>query len=443
MPELWTEKHAPKNWAEFIGNPNVVARIRQWAEAWQQGKKQKPILLYGPVGNGKTTLALLCARMMGWQVFEMNASDFRTRDIIERLAGAASQGASFSGSLRLILLDEVDGLQAQDRGGAEAIAKILRETRNPVILTANDIYANRKLVSIRAHCELLEMKRVHVVQIAKLLQRICIAENVPFEKEAIALLAKRASGDVRAAILDLQTLATRGKITVKAVDELSYREREENIFMIVATIMRAKSFAQVRSARARADVDNELLNAWISENIPRQFDASDTASAFNYISKADVFEGRIMKRQYYGLRRYSYDLATACAVLSRRKEYAGWVKYQFPRIIKELSASMQQRAIRQSICKKIGKLINESARSVSQYELPLVKLLFSDEKAAAALTAVFDFDEKEIAFLLGREKSEKEIDKIKALAEDMRRQYISTRMAEIKKARSKRAQSEL
>lgn len=440
MPELWTEKHAPKHWREFVGNPEVVVRVKAWAEAWQKGKKQKPLLLYGPAGNGKTTLALLCAREMNWQVFEMNASDFRTKDIIERLAGAASQGASFSGTKRLILLDEVDGLQAQDRGGAQAIAKILRETNNPVILTANDVYADKKLAVIRPYCELLQMKRVNALSIAKRLREICEKENVSFEKGALELLAKRSEGDVRAAILDLQTLAAKGKITVSDVESLSYREREQNIFMIVAQIMRAKSFAQVRLARARAEVDDELLLAWIEENIPLQYDPEDVSRAFDYISRGDMYEGRITKRQYFGLRRYSYDLMTACAVLSRSKEYKGWVKYQFPTILKRLHASMQARAIRQSICKKIGKRINESARSVAAYELPLIQTLFSDKGKAIAFTALFDFDENEIAFLLGK-PSDKQVSEIKEEAEKLKKELLALKMEAAKEKVAKEAKT--
>ena len=427
MPELWTEKYMPKHWSEFVGNPEAVVRVKAWADAWQRGNKQKPLLLYGPAGNGKTTLALLCAREMNWQVFEMNASDFRTKDIIERLAGAASQGASFSGTRRLILLDEVDGLQAQDRGGASAIAKILKETSNPVILTANDVYADKKLAVIRPYCELLQLKRVNVLSIAKRLREICEKEGISFEKEALVLLAKRSEGDVRAAILDLQTLATKGKITVQDVETLGYREREQNIFTIVAKIMRAKNFAQVRLARARADVDDELLLAWIEENIPLQFDAQDTAKAFDYISKGDMYEGRIMKRQYFGLRRYSYDLMTACAVLSRSKEYHRFVRYQFPTILKTLHASMQARSVRKSICSKIGKRINESARSVAAYELPLVQMLFSDKNKAIALTALFDFDENEVAFLLGK-ASDKKVQEIKEQAEHLKHALIAAKM---------------
>lgn len=435
MPELWTEKYMPKHWSEFVGNPEVLVRVKSWADAWQQGKKQKPLLLYGPAGNGKTTLALLCAREMNWQVFEMNASDFRTKDIIERLAGAASQGASFSGTRRLILLDEVDGLQAQDRGGASAIAKILKETSNPVILTANDVYADKKLAVIRPYCELLQMKRVNALSIAKRLREICEKEGIAFENDALVILAKRSEGDVRAAILDLQTLATRGKITAQEVETLSLREREQNIFTVVAKIMRAKSFAQVRSARSRADVDDELLLAWIEENIPLQFDAEDTAKAFDYISKGDMYEGRIMKRQYFGLRRYSYDLMTACAVLSRSKDYHRFVRYQFPTILKTLHASMQARSIRKSICRKIGKRINESAKSVAAYELPLVQMLFSDEGKAIALTALFDFDENEVAFLSGK-ASDKKVQEIIKQAEKLKGELVAVKMKALKKEES-------
>ncbi|MEM4662906.1 MAG: replication factor C large subunit [Candidatus Diapherotrites archaeon] len=406
MVELWTEKYAPKKWSEFIGNSQAVARVKEWADLWKKGKPQKPLLLYGPVGNGKTTLAHLCAREMGWQLFEMNASDFRTKELVEKLAGNAAQGASLFSSLRLILLDEIDGLQVQDKGGAEAISKIIKESRNPVILTANDIYENKKLVQVRANCELIKMDRVAYTSILSLLIKICTSENIPFEESALEILAKESSGDVRAAILDLQTLSLAGKITVENVKKLSYREREQNIFNVLALILRAKTFKEVRVARAQSDVDDEMLSAWVSENIPLQYDSADVANAMVQISLSDVFEGRIAKRQYFGLKRYVSDLAIACSVLSRSKDYHGWVKYQFPKIISELSLSTQQRAIKKSICKKIGKIINESASSVALNELPLIMLMFTDKRHAAALTAIFDFDEKEVAFLLPKHNAE-------------------------------------
>src|SRR3989344_6603938 len=146
--ELWTETFSPKSTEEFIGNSEIVASAMQWADAWGKGKTQKPLLLWGQSGAGKTCLAMLLAKLNGWDLFELNASDFRSKEIIERLAGAAAMNASFSGNKRLVLFDEVDGLQAQDRGGAGAITQLLKESQNPVILTANDIYGDQKLAPI-------------------------------------------------------------------------------------------------------------------------------------------------------------------------------------------------------------------------------------------------------------------------------------------------------
>ena len=145
MSQLWTDKFAPQNFADFVGNVEIVEETRKWASVWNEGKKGKPLLFFGPTGTGKTQLAFLIAKEFDWELFELNASDFRSKDVIDRVVGIASQGASLYGKKRLILLDEVDGLQARDRGGAAAIAKIIKESSNPVILTANDIYKDQNL----------------------------------------------------------------------------------------------------------------------------------------------------------------------------------------------------------------------------------------------------------------------------------------------------------
>ncbi|MEM0360483.1 MAG: replication factor C large subunit [Candidatus Diapherotrites archaeon] len=429
--ELWTEKFHPKEWSEFVGNSEVVARVQVWAKKWNDGKKQKPLLVYGSPGNGKTTLALLVAKTFQWSVFELNASDFRTKESIERLAGAASQGASFSGKLRLILLDEVDGLQAADRGGASAISQILKESQNPVILTANDIYEDQKLAPIRAQCELLQLKKINYLSIAKRLREICEMEGIKFDSEAIELLAKNSSGDFRSALLDLQTLAFKGIISIKDVESLGGREREENIFSTVRALFKAKTLEESRKARFKSEVDEELLARWIEENIPIEFDFKDTASAFDFFSRGDIFEGRIFKRQDYGMRRYSLDLMIACAPLSREKEYSGWTQYQFPQLLRKLSASRSARETRLSICKKVGKQINASARSVMQYELPLLFEFFHDKQKAAALTAQFNFEEKEVAFLMQSKPETKKVQLVLEEAEKLREKALREKFGKV------------
>jgi len=161
MSQLWTEKYFPKNFDEFIGNSEIVDDVERWADNWQKHKKGEALLLFGETGTGKTCLAHMIAKKHDWGLFELNASDLRNKEAIETVAGAAAYNASFSGKPRLVLLDEIDGLQRADRGGSGAIAKIIKQSKNPVILTANDIYANRKLIAIRHMCKTHQFKKIN------------------------------------------------------------------------------------------------------------------------------------------------------------------------------------------------------------------------------------------------------------------------------------------
>ena len=184
MPaDLFTDRYSPQALEEFIGNVEIVEKALLWAKHWESGKKQKPLFFFGAPGVGKTALAYLIAREMKWSLFEMNASDIRDRDSIEKIAGAATANSSLFGTKRLILLDEIDGLQSQDRGGAGAMLSVLKEANNPVILCANDAY-DKKLSSLRSFCELAEFKKINYLSIAKRLREIATKEGIEFDDEA-------------------------------------------------------------------------------------------------------------------------------------------------------------------------------------------------------------------------------------------------------------------
>ncbi|MFH1240337.1 MAG: replication factor C large subunit [Candidatus Diapherotrites archaeon] len=429
MSEIWTEKYSPKDLSEFIGNDEISRRVQAWADAWASGQPQKPLLLHGSPGVGKTCLAILTAKLYDWELFEMNASDFRTKDIIDKVAGAASQGATFSGKKRLILLDEVDGLQSQDRGGAGSIITILKESKNPIILTANEIYADQKLAPMRTYAEPLEFKKINYLSIAKRLREILDTELMTYDPEAIKEFAKNTGGDFRAALLDLQTLSMNQKeITMADVQSLGYRERKENIFKIMKSIFKGKDLKEIRQNTFQSSVSGDLLSAWVEENIPRQYtNNEDAARAFAALSRADIFNGRIYKRQYWGYKRYSSDLMSSGVAFAKENEYYDFVMYTFPTLLRQLSGSRALRAMKKELGTKIGKKIHTSSREVMAYDLPYLQMFFENKELAAQYTAQFELNEKELAFLMNTKPTTKKVKKILEEAEEIRLKNFTKR----------------
>ena len=427
--QLWTDKYFPKSLSEFIGNSEIVKSIDLWANDWNSGKQGKPLLLYGQTGSGKTALAHLIARINGWQVFELNASDFRTKEIIERIAGAAALNASFSGKPRLVLLDEIDGLQSSDKGGAAAIVDVLKHSQNPVILTANEIYSEKKLSPIRAVCTLLEFKKINYLSIANYLKKICNANALAYEDLALAEIAKNCSGDLRAALLDLQTVAISSeRITLQEVSTLSYRERQEKIFSILHKIFTAQNINEARSARFSSEVDSEMLQNWIEENIPRAYsDDADIANAYEKLSRADIYEGRIRKRQHYGFLKYSSELATSEVALAKSQKVHSYVRYEFPQFLKKLSAGSSQKALRKSLAGKVAKQTHSGIKEIISKDLVYLKMIFKNKDNAIVLSSQFDFDEEEIAFLLDTKPETKKVKEINEEAQGIRSKRAAPR----------------
>ena len=161
MPDLqymcnmdWAEKYRPQHLDEILGNAAAVKQMALWAQTWTADSA--PLLLIGKPGIGKTSAALALARDMNWEVLELNASDARTKAVIERIAGnSASTASLFGASRKMVIIDEADNLEGNaDRGGARAIADLLKTAKQPVLLIANDAYGVSD--SIRRICETVQ-----------------------------------------------------------------------------------------------------------------------------------------------------------------------------------------------------------------------------------------------------------------------------------------------
>ena len=233
---------------------------------------------------------------------------------VQKIIGGASLASSLFGNEKIILIDDVDiFIGRKDAGGLSSIVKIIKESNNPIILTANNMW-NKKLVSLRAECEKIEFKKVNKLSILKLLKKIAKVEGLDVDEEKLKQIAANASGDVRSALNDLQART------------ISRRERDKDIFRVVRGIFKAKKYKEVKELLS-GSIDYNIIKLWIDENIPYEYEKKeDMANAYNWLSKSDVVEGRI-KRTNWKLFKYVVDLATAGVALAKERPYYKFVKY--------------------------------------------------------------------------------------------------------------------
>ena len=422
MVFMYAHTYAPVSLSQIVGNSDVITEIRLWASAWRQGQAQKPLLLVGPPGIGKTLAAYVVAKEFGWSLVEFNSSDARDKETIEKVVYAAAVNASFTGQLRLVLLDEIDGVQGtEDKGGLSAILNVLKEARNPIILTANDIYGDTKLAGIRTFCKMLPMKKIPYPSIAKYLRDIAEAEKIDYDAFSINELAKNSSGDVRAALLDFQT-ATEGtkKITLEDVQSLGYRERLDNVFNAMRTVFVSTSLQEIRRARSSVEVDHDMFKKWVEENIPRQFPMPlSLASAFDGLSRADIFDGRIFRRQHYGFLKYSGDLSASVGLRTNERAH-GFISYQFPTILKRLS--LMKGSSKKSLVKKIQSQVRGSRSRIMQ-ELVYYGPFLESSPHAAEWLSLLELDEDELAYLLQATPTSAKVKKLLKAAEEWKESH--------------------
>lgn len=220
--QLLTSKYAPTQLNHICGNKGQVEKIQAWLRNWPKAKKynfqkrgadglggERAIIISGPPGIGKTTAAHLAAKLEGYDVLESNASDARSKRLVEAGVSDVMNNTSLLGFFAgdgkavdttkkkmVLIMDEVDGMSGGDRGGVGAMAKFCKKTEVPLILICNE----RRLPKMKPFDHVafdVRFNRPTVDQVRSRIMTICHREGLKLPPNVVDALIEGSNKDIR------------------------------------------------------------------------------------------------------------------------------------------------------------------------------------------------------------------------------------------------------
>ena len=402
---FWVEKYRPKKIEDIVGNEEAKATFIDWIKGKRKTAK-KAVLLYGPPGVGKTALVNAAAREFSFNLIEMNASDTRSEKAVNAIAKPATSYMAldaFSGETKgkgnLLFLDEVDGIAGnEDRGGVSAIIEIIEKSLVPIIMAANDPDID-KLRPLKKVCLLIRFHQTRIPLVIALLQKICLLEHIKAEFEALEHIAQNSKGDVRSAINDLQSLSEENHVlTLQDTMGLSSRNKDISMDETLRGFFSAKSIDEASSLLFRSSVDYDEFLMSVSDNLPKRYTNPDElAAAYEFVSSADMYRGRIGTENWHLLKYFYNALSQAAAVAPQ--SYKPFELISPPIRIITLFWTKGKRSMLEAICGKIGVRCHVSHVIAKRDFVPFIKEILQKQKSSP-LIDWFEFTPEEVNFLI-------------------------------------------
>ncbi len=293
---MWSEKYRPKNLLEMVGNEEAKESFVKWLGKWIKGTK--PLLLVGPPGIGKTTMAILGAKQFGYDLISMNASDVRSKQKIQEILNPILGNSSVLGK-PMIFIDEVDGIHGRsDFGGVEALVDILKEPTIPIILAANSD-ASDKMKNIKKVATTVKLKPLPPRLMRLYVEEILRREGASIKIGSMIKMIIDSRGDIRSILNSAQALAGGFE------PQLDKSSETNNVEESVSLFFNAKSPEEARRILYSMRIDpREKINAFYSSIITSTLPVPVLKEMLDVLSEADMLYGKIMRKQEWRLLRY-------------------------------------------------------------------------------------------------------------------------------------------
>ena len=374
---MWSEKYRPRVISDMIGNEQSRSSIIEWFTKWKKGTK--PLLLVGPPGVGKTTMAYLVAEQFGYDLIGLNASDVRSKSRINEILTPVLGNVSIMGT-PMIFVDEVDGIHGRgDYGGVSALVDILKEPTVPIILAANNDDLD-KMKSVKKVVKTIYFKKIPPRLLRIYLENILKKENTHLSPGSLIKVIDKSRGDIRSMINLSQSLVSGFNPPTETYFENINIEDGINAFF------KANSIEEARIILYSMQIDpRQKINSFYSSIVMSNLDNITLAKYLEIISDADMLFGKIMKTQNWRLLRYLND------ILLRLYQNNTQVRYsQYNLSWPLLNRIRWDGAKIKSLSTVISKKLHLSSSIVATFCLPCILFCIKNKTLKLELEETFD-----------------------------------------------------
>jgi len=244
---LWVERYRPHKVADCILPDDLKNTFQQYVD-----RKEIPhLLICGTAGTGKTTIARALCEEVGCDYLIINGSDENGIDTFRTKIKNYASSMSFSGTKKVIIIDEADGLNPNSVQPAMRAAMEEFAHNCTFIMTCN--YKNRIIDPLHSRCAVIEFKlrKEDKPKMASLFMKraaqILKNEGVEFDAPVLAEVVKKHFPDYRRVLNELQRYAVSGKIDAG----------------ILASVADVSLSELIKSLKAK---DFSSMRKWVSEN---------------------------------------------------------------------------------------------------------------------------------------------------------------------------------
>jgi replication factor C large subunit len=309
---MWSEFYRPRKIEQMIGNEDARLNVVKWLSGWVVGSR--PVFLTGPPGVGKTTLVHVLARQFDYDLVEMNASDTRNREELERMILPMLTNSSILGKRLLLFLDEIDGISGrEDTGGIESIVNLMKEPTIPVVMAANK--RDTKLKELTKISKVIEFNPVPPRLLMLFLEQVMKKEKMvkKLDPEEKISIVNNSHGDIRSLLNIAQSKYAGYDVTTQDNFEIDIADAINGFFSSDGPqsardfLSNADaSYQDPRFGMSPEERRKDKLNALYSSTMSysSRLDLASLSSILDILSKADIIVGRVGENRQWSLLKY-------------------------------------------------------------------------------------------------------------------------------------------